>query len=136
MINRRSFLSLSAAAVSLFALGRPATATTDKASAAEAGIIYTARHPGQWAQKAASHAPVITVTGSSVQVETRHAMSPKHYIVRHTLVLADGTVLGGTTFTPVDKPISAYRLPSGYSGIIRATSFCNLHDLWLSEHRV
>jgi superoxide reductase len=39
-------------------------------------------------------------------------------------------------FTPKDKPVSAYTLPAGYAGKVCATSFCNLHDLWLSEATV
>ncbi len=95
-------------------------------------IIYTQNNPGKWAKKVGSHAPVITVKGDKVVVETKHLMSEKHFIVRHTLVLEDGTVLGAKTFTPKDKPVSEYTLPKGYKGKIYATSFCNLHDFWLS----
>ena len=99
-------------------------------------IVYTAKNPGRWAKKAGSHAPVITVKGEKVTVETKHGMNEVHFIVRHTLVLKDGTVLGSKTFTPKDKPVSEYTLPKGYKGKIYATSFCNLHDFWLSETNV
>ena len=100
------------------------------------GIVYTKENPGKWAKKVGSHAPVITVKGDKVIVETKHPMSEKHFIVRHTLVLEDGTVLGAKTFTAKDKPVSEYTLPKGYKGKIYATSFCNLHDFWLSEATV
>jgi superoxide reductase len=48
----------------------------------------------------------------------------------------NGTVVGAKVFTPKDKPVSAYTLPAGYAGKVCATSFCNLHDLWLSEATV
>ncbi len=67
---------------------------------------------------------------------TKHPMSSEHFIVRHTLVLADGTTVGAKTFTPADKPESSYELPAGYKGKITATSFCNQHDFWLSEMTV
>ena len=60
-------------------------------------------------------------------------MSDKHFTDRHSLVLEDGTFVGATTFTPADKPESSYELPAGYKGKVYATSFCNLHDFWLTE---
>jgi len=64
-------------------------------------------------------------------------MSAIHYIVRHTLVTADGTVLGEHTFSGSDeKAVSTVTLPDGFSGKLIATSFCNLHDLWVSEMTV
>jgi len=61
-------------------------------------------------------------------------MSPAHYIVRHTLVLEDGTVAGAETFEPTAAEArSTHVLPAGYSGRIYATSFCNRHDLWVTE---
>jgi len=72
-------------------------------------------------------------SGSKVVVVTNHPMSQEHYIVRHTLLLADGTFVGTKTFTPADKPESTYDLPNGYKGKIYVSSFCNLHDFWLLE---
>ena len=135
MTDRRNFLKLSVAAASATLL----SASPGRAAAQSEcypGVIYTATAPGKWAKKVGSHAPVITVNGQSVTVETRHGMSPSHYIVRHTLVLADGTVVGAKTFSPDDKPVSTHTLPAGYKGVIRATSFCNLHDFWLTETTV
>ncbi len=75
----------------------------------------------------------MTVAGSKVTVITNHPMSQEHYIVRHTLVLADGTFVGAKTFTPADKPESSYELPKGYKGKFFVSSDCNLHDFWLVE---
>jgi superoxide reductase len=97
-------------------------------------VIYTAEHTGKWAQKEESHAPVMTIEGAKVTVRTNHPMSPKHCIVRHTLVLSDGSVLGGRTFAGTEpEAVSTYELPKGYSGKLIATSFCNLHDFWMTE---
>lgn len=60
-------------------------------------------------------------------------MSDKHFIVRHTLVLEDGTYVGATTFTPADKTESSYELPAGYKGKVYTTCFYNQHDFWLTE---
>ncbi|HEB70056.1 MAG TPA: twin-arginine translocation signal domain-containing protein [Desulfobulbus sp.] len=132
MTDRRSFLKTSAVAVSVLALTQSGSAFASDNEGYK-GIVYTKENPGQWAKKVGSHAPVVTVKGSEVTVETKHPMSEAHYIVRHTLVLADGTVIGGKTFTPKDKPVSTYTLPAGYKGDLYATSFCNLHDFWLTE---
>lgn len=135
MIKRRDFLKGSAAVVSVLALG-----ITSKASASQAmsfaGIIYTKDNQGKWEGKAGSHAPEVTVDSGKVMVKTNHPISDAHFIVRHTLVLEDGTVVGAVTFTPKDTPESSYDLPAGYTGKIYATSFCNLHDFWLTEATV
>jgi len=132
MTDRRTFLKISAVAVSALAL-----TDIDSAFASSrteyAGIIYSKDNPGKWAKKVGSHAPLITIAGGKVTVETRHGMSEAHFIVRHTLVLADGTVVGAKTFTATDKPVSTYTLPAGYKGQVYATSFCNRHDFWLTE---
>jgi len=132
MTDRRTFLKTSAVTVSALALSVAGSALAS-GGAKYIGVVYTKDNPGKWAKKVGSHAPVVTVNGSDVTLETKHGMSEAHFIVRHTLVLADGTVVGAKTFTAKDKPVSAYTLPQGYKGTLYATSFCNLHDFWLTE---
>ena len=96
------------------------------------GIVYTKEQPGKWAKKVASHAPVVTVRGRRLTIETRHPMTVKHYIVRHTLVTPQGDVLGEKTFYPTDpRAMSEFEVPEGAS-LVYATSFCNKHDLWVT----
>ena len=135
MTDRRTFLKTSAVAVSALALSQTGSALASDGGK-YTGIVYTKDNAGKWEKKVDSHAPVVNIEGSSVTVETKHSMSDAHYIVRHTLVLADGTVVGGKVFTPTDKPVSTYTLPAGYKGELYATSFCNLHDFWLTEVKV
>ena len=60
-------------------------------------------------------------------------MSAEHYIVRHTLVSSDGEVLGTKTFSPSDnEAVSVYELETVPEHIY-ATSFCNLHDFWVTK---
>ncbi len=135
MSNRRTFLkgSFTAAVAAVLGTGSAFAA----APPVLGSIVYTKDNPGKWAQKEGSHAPVITVEGNKVKVQTNHPMSVKHFIVRHTLVLADGSVLGSKTFVGTDpEAISQYELPAGYTGALYATSFCNLHDFWMSESKV
>lgn len=134
MTDRRDFLKTTAVAASVMALG--STATAFASSAPYAGVVYTKDQPGQWAKKVGSHAPGVKVEGGKVSLVTTHPMSEEHFIVRHTVVLADGTVVGGKTFTPADKPESSFELPAGYKGKAYATSFCNKHDFWLTEFTV
>jgi superoxide reductase len=135
MYDRRDFLKTTAAAASVLAIS-----TVPQAFAADTAlytnVIYTKDNPGRWTEKVGSHAPEVTVTGSTVKVVTKHPMSEAHFIVRHTLILEGGTYLGSMTFTPTDKPESSYELPAGYKGKIIATSFCNIHDFWLTETMV
>lgn len=135
MTDRRDFLKTSAAAATILALGTANTAMATERPT-YSGIVYTSDNPGHWAKKVASHAPRVTIDGDRVTIVTNHPMSAAHYIVRHTLVLADGTVVGGTTFAPTDRPESSYTLPAGYKGRVYATSFCNKHDFWLTETAV
>ena len=133
MNDRRDFLKKS-----LFVAGGLAFANTRSAFAAtgkfQAGIVYTKDNPGKWAKKVGSHAPKVKVEGKKVTLTTMHPMSEKHYIVRHTLVALDGKVLGERTFYPSDKKAeSAYELPVKKGTRIFATSFCNKHDLWVTE---
>jgi len=134
MTDRRDFLKTTAVAASVMAIG--STATVFASTAPYAGVVYTKDQPGQWAKKVGSHAPEVKVEGGKGFLITKHPMSEAHYIVRHTVVLADGTFVGGKTFTPVDKPESSFELPSGYKGKAYATSFCNKHDMWLTEFTV
>ena len=136
MKSRRTFLKgslLAAAGLVVTGTGRAVAS----GSGLPSGIVYTAKDPGKWAAKVGSHAPVVTVNGKKVTIETKHGMSEKHYIVRHTLVAADGKVLGSKTFYPTDKKaLSSFELPAGGGSKFYATSFCNLHDFWLTEFTI
>jgi superoxide reductase len=132
MNNRRDFLKGSF----LMAVGMVAGGSSTAFGSSDkfpAGIVYTRQDPGKWAEKIESHAPKVDVKGNKVTVTTEHTMSEKHYIVRHTLVSSDGRVIGGKTFYPSDKKaVSTYELPSGHGPKLYATSFCNLHDFWVT----
>jgi len=132
MNDRRDFLKTTAVAASLIAFS-----SIPKSFAAEkveyTNIIFTKENPARWKGKESLHVPEVTVTGSKVSVITPHPMSNEHFIVRHTLILEDGTYVGSKTFTPADKPESAYELPAGYKGKFYVSSACNLHDFWLIE---
>ena len=133
MTTRRTFLKRSLLVTSALACG--AVRTASAASQPFTGIIYTASNPGKWSEKAGSHAPQINIAGRQVTITTPHPMSQGHYIVRHTLVLKDGTVVGGKTFSPPQdtSAVSTFTVPADYKGAWYATSFCNLHDLWMTE---
>lgn len=102
-----------------------------------AGIIYTAENPGKWEKKVGGHAPKVKVEGLEVTIKTLHGMSEEHYIVRHTLVCEHGKVLGEKTYNPTDKKAeSTFTLPEKHAKKFYATSFCNKHDLWVTEFTV
>jgi len=133
MHERRDFLKASlalAAGVALSSASRSFAST----GSFPAGVVYTADNPGQWAAKVGSHAPEVTKAGKTITVATKHPMSEIHYIVRHTLVAENGTVIGAMTFAPEDKEaISTFELPNDAGSRVYATSFCNLHDFWVTE---
>lgn len=97
------------------------------------GIIYTPQNPGKWEKKIGSHAPVVKIKDGKVTIITNHGMSDNHYIVRHTLVTQEGEIIGEKTFSPDDEEaVSHFDLPQKQTKLI-ATSFCNKHDLWITE---
>jgi superoxide reductase len=104
------------------------------ASTFPVALIYTKEDPGRWAGKEGAHAPRVTVEGRSVKVVTPHPMTQKHFIVKHTLVTAENKFIGERIFENTDPAAeSSYELPEGFKGTLWATSFCNLHDLWVTE---
>lgn len=133
MKTRRDFMKTSAlATVGVLA------STAIPAMAEEAGVksifAYSAANPGRWEGKAGSHAPVATVEGTKVTLETKHGMGEMHYIVKHTIVTEDGEVLGEQVFFPkTDKKAISVHEIKGKHKKLYALSFCNLHDLWVSE---
>ena len=132
MSNRRVFLKSALALAAGLSLGvHKASADTGPFPS---NIVYTADDPGIWTKKAAIHLPQVSMADGKLTVQTKHSMSAAHYIVRHTVVGADGKVIGATVFTPEDKPVSTYDLPA--KGEYYATSFCNLHDFWVTKFTV
>lgn len=100
-------------------------------------LIYTREAPGRWAGKEGAHAAKVTMEGRSVRVVTPHPMTPKHFIVKHTLVTPEGKFIGEKTFENTNPAAeSSYEVPEGFRGTLWATSFCNLHDLWLTEFTI
>jgi superoxide reductase len=97
-------------------------------------LIYTKEAPGRWAGKEGSHAPKVTLEGGYLKVLTSHPMSEKHYIVKHTLMTPEGKILGEKTFANTDSAAeSSYQRPENHNITLWATSFCNMHDFWLTE---
>jgi superoxide reductase len=96
-----------------------------------ANVVFTQEDPGHWGGVESLHVPDVTVSGSTMTVKTPHPMSEPHYIVSHSVVLADGKFLDRKTFTYKDEPVSTHTLPAGYSGPVMITSTCNLHDFWV-----
>ena len=131
--SRRSFLKTSLLVAAGTAIGSSPAAFAGSISRVP-GIIYSSKDPGKWTSKVEGHEPKIDIKGKTITITTNHVMTEGHYIVRHTLVSENGKVLGEKTFYPTDKEaVSAFTLPSSHSSRLYATSFCNLHDLWLTE---
>ncbi|OHB89490.1 MAG: hypothetical protein A3D13_05720 [Planctomycetes bacterium RIFCSPHIGHO2_02_FULL_40_12] len=139
MSNRRTFLKSSLAVAAGLAVGHVSPVSADTVSFPN-GIVYTKNNPGKWSQKVNGHAPIVNVEGNKVTVTTTHGMTDEHYIVRHTIVSENGDVLGEKTFSPSDAEAkSVFELSDVSSKYVwdtttlYATSFCNKHDLWVTE---
>jgi superoxide reductase len=132
MGSRRDFMKGSLVLAGAIAAGRVTEAQAG--SAFPPALVYTKDAPGRWAGKEGAHAPQVAVNGSKVTIVTPHPMTAPHFIVKHTLITPEGKLIGEKTFVSTDaKAESAYDLPAGFTGTLWATSFCNLHDLWLTE---
>jgi superoxide reductase len=125
---QRRNIAKSALAGAAFAV-LPVVAKAD--SDPNANVVFTQDDPGHWAGVESLHIPVVTVSGGTMTVKTPHPMSAAHYIVSHSVVLADGKFLDRKTFTYKDEPVSTHTLPAGYTGPVTVTSTCNLHDFWV-----
>ncbi|MGD0624776.1 MAG: desulfoferrodoxin family protein [Thermodesulfobacteriota bacterium] len=135
MKGRREFLKSSLVLAGAAVVGSAVRGQAE--STFPTNLIYTKEAPGRWAGKEGGHAPKVTVEGRNVKVLTSHPMSQKHYIVKHTLMTPEGKVLGEKTFANTDPAAeSSYELPEGVEGTLWATSFCNIHDFWLTEFTV
>jgi len=132
MNDRRSFLKSALALAAGMSLGT-GSAWADTGPF-PSGVVYTAEDPGMWAAKVAIHVPLVSVEGETVTLRTDHPMSPDHFIVRHTVVRADGVVVGFQVFTPEGSPVSVHTIDR--KGEYYATSFCNLHDFWVARFTV
>ena len=152
---RKSVLGLSAGLVSssvIAACGQQNTQTDSSASTTTddintdpkaGGVYYTLDAPGRWSKKAEGHAPKVELTPMAdqkvkVQVVTTHPMKGfEHYIIKHQLLDASFGYLDENLFDPNQdsEPISEFTL-TGYTGPLYALSFCNLHDVWLSQINV
>jgi superoxide reductase len=135
MQDRRNFLKgsvLVAGAAVAGGIGRAQTA-----GKFPPGLVYTKEAPGRWAGRESSHVPKATLEGKNIKVVNSHGMSEKHYIVKHTVLTTDGKLIGEKTFAPTDPAVeSSFALPDGFKGTLWITSFCNIHDLWLTEFAV
>ena len=141
MSNRRAFMKSTLAVAAGMAIGHVSPVSADSVSFPK-GVVYTKQNPGKWAGKVKGHTPNVEVEGNKVTVTTTHGMSDKHYIVRHTIVSKDGKVLGEKTFSPSDAMAKSVFELSGASSkyvwdtaTLYATSFCNKHDLWVTEFK-
>jgi superoxide reductase len=99
-------------------------------------VVFTQADPGHWAKVAATHLPQASVEGGKVKIKTPHPQSETHYIVSHSVVLADGTFVSRKTFSYKDEPVSEHALPAGYTGEVTVTSTCNQHDYWVTTIKV
>jgi superoxide reductase len=132
MKGRREFVKDSLIAAGAAIVGR--AVPVQAAGTFPLGLIYTKEAPGRWAGKEGAHAPKVIVKGRNIKVVTPHPMSQKHFIVKHTLLTPEGRFIGEKTFENTDPAAeSSYEVPEGFRGTLWATSFCNLHDLWLTE---
>jgi superoxide reductase len=133
-MKRRDFVTTaltgSAAAIALPRVGEAATSDT------WTNVVFTEDNPGHWEGKEKLHTPIVEIEGGKITVRTPHPMSEEHYIVSHTVVLADGRFVDRRTFHWKDQPVSEHALPIGYSGSVTVTSTCNLHDMWIKNVKV
>jgi superoxide reductase len=135
MKTRRNFLKGSLAVAGVAFVG---TAARAQASGKfPPGLIYTKDAPGRWAGREGTHVPKPSLEGGTLKIQTPHGMSEKHYIVKHTVMTPDGKLIGEKTFAPTDTVAeSSYALPAGFKGALWIASFCNIHDLWVTEFTV
>ena len=128
-MHRRDFAK-SAILGAAAAVAAPAVSDA-KSPARYANVLFTEHDPGHWADWVSLHVPEVKVEAGKLSIRTPHPQSDEHYIVSHTVVLANGEFLDRTTFSSNDQPVSEHTLPAGYAGRVTITSTCNRHDTWM-----
>jgi superoxide reductase len=121
--------------------GTAATATLPTAAEGAApdtwtNVLFTEGNLGHWKGMEGHHVPVVQISGEKISIRTPHGMSEAHFIVSHTVILADGRFIGRKTFSWKDQPVSEHSLPTGYKGSVTVTSTCNLHDIWIKTMNI
>jgi superoxide reductase len=132
---KRRDLVMSALAGTAAAVGLPRRAEA-AASDAWTNVVFSENNLGHWKGMEKLHVPIVQVSGGKITIRTPHPMTEPHYIVSHTVVLADGRFVDRKTFSWKDQPVSEHTLPAGYRGGVTVTSTCNLHDLWVKAVKV
>ncbi|HTY50723.1 MAG TPA: desulfoferrodoxin family protein [Steroidobacteraceae bacterium] len=129
-MRRRDFTT-SALVGMAAAAALPAASKAEDSADSDQNVLFSGSDVGHWGSAvAAKHVPLVTVTAGTVSIKTPHPQHETHYIVSHTVVLADGKFLSRKTFSYKDAPVSEHPLPAGYTGKVTITSTCNLHDIW------
>jgi superoxide reductase len=107
------------------------------ASPLAGALYYTEEDQGRWAGKAGGHLPMVTRKGSVLTIRTKHPQNGfKHYIVKHLVLDRDFKVIADTRFNPWrDDPVSTVDVYSA-EDVVYAVSVCNIHDAWLTPHRL
>jgi superoxide reductase len=135
MKERRDFLKGSLAVAGAVMLGNAGQVLA--ATKFPVNLIFSKDSLGRWSKVAPVHLPKVTLEGRMVKILTPHVMTQRHYIVKHTLLTSEGRFIGDKTFAYTDPAAeSSYSLPEGVKGTLWATSFCNIHDFWLTEFTV
>jgi desulfoferrodoxin (superoxide reductase-like protein) len=101
-------------------------------------LVHSAAHPGQWAEKVASHTPVATRDGARVTIRVPHEMAPQnspqnsHFISAVFAVDAHNpaAVVALARFAATD---AAAVLEFDHAGDVVPYAVCNKHGLWLGE---
>ncbi len=96
--------------------------------------VLTNEVQGKWEGKAGSHVPQVSFNmgEGTVTLETKHGMSPEHYITAHYVRDQNNRIVGLVRYTGNESAAkSTMKLPRGTTKIT-AYSHCNLHDHWAS----
>jgi superoxide reductase len=134
MNGRREFLKGSLAFAGAAVVG--SAVPVQAGSTFPIGLVYTKEAPGRWAGKEGGHAAKVTVEGRTVKVVTSHPMTEKHFIVKHTLITPEQGHRRENLCQYRSSRRVFLRAAPRFKGNLWATSFCNLHDLWLTEFTV
>jgi superoxide reductase len=94
-------------------------------------IIYTKENPGNFAEKAVKHIPVIEISGTTVTVKVGaelHPMTPEH-LIEWIALYQGGVELARKNLSATDQPIAVFENIADTTGL-KAREHCNLHGTW------
>eukprot|EP00466_Bigelowiella_natans_P012840 jgi/Bigna1/82114/fgenesh1_pg.88_\ len=97
--------------------------------------VFSVDFPGKWAGKAGTHAPMIKIVGSNLEISVNHAAKNIDHMVTHLILLNENRkIVALEILQDGMAPKYTIRLSMvAGSKFVTPYAYCNLHGMWKGE---